>query len=171
MYMLYHLCEIIFLFYLIVEARALGTMMVAFGYIYPLQDHKRLIIKSDASLYRFQVTLMNLSRNFHTGFLFTISVFDDGINNTKVVHYTFIDTIFLACTAVASGGHGLRSVITYSLIYKQCNMDTGFPCSNCWMFASECYSIKKSRIILVCRKSNGYISELLSNIPGKEKYT
>lgn len=49
-----------FLSYLIVAARALGTMMVAFGYIYPLQDHKRLIIKSDALLYRFQVTLTNL---------------------------------------------------------------------------------------------------------------
>ncbi|TSK14691.1 Regulator of G-protein signaling 9 [Bagarius yarrelli] len=36
------------------EARAFGTMMVAFGYIYPLQDHKRLVIRSDASLYRFQ---------------------------------------------------------------------------------------------------------------------
>ncbi|KAI1896654.1 hypothetical protein AGOR_G00096990 [Albula goreensis] len=36
------------------EAQAIGTMMVAFGYIYPLQDHKRLIIKPDASLYRFQ---------------------------------------------------------------------------------------------------------------------
>ncbi|TRY77524.1 hypothetical protein DNTS_028241 [Danionella cerebrum] len=36
------------------EARAVGTMMVAFGYIYPLQDHKRLILKPDTSLYRFQ---------------------------------------------------------------------------------------------------------------------
>lgn len=45
--------------HLIAEAQALGTMMVAFGYIYPLQDHKRLVIKSDASLYRFQVTWMN----------------------------------------------------------------------------------------------------------------
>uniref|UniRef100_A0A672SSG1 Regulator of G-protein signaling 9-like n=1 Tax=Sinocyclocheilus grahami TaxID=75366 RepID=A0A672SSG1_SINGR len=32
----------------------MGTMMVAFGYIYPLQDHKRLILKPDTSLYRFQ---------------------------------------------------------------------------------------------------------------------
>ncbi|XP_031416630.1 regulator of G-protein signaling 9-like isoform X2 [Clupea harengus] len=36
------------------EGCAIGTMMVAFGYIYPLRDHKRLILKSDASLYRFQ---------------------------------------------------------------------------------------------------------------------
>uniref|UniRef100_A0A8C1Q1C3 Regulator of G-protein signaling 9 n=2 Tax=Cyprinus carpio TaxID=7962 RepID=A0A8C1Q1C3_CYPCA len=36
------------------EARAMGTMMVAFGYIYPLQDHKRLMLKPDTSLYRFQ---------------------------------------------------------------------------------------------------------------------
>uniref|UniRef100_A0A8C2KC55 Regulator of G-protein signaling 9 n=1 Tax=Cyprinus carpio TaxID=7962 RepID=A0A8C2KC55_CYPCA len=37
------------------EARAMGTMMVAFGYIYPLQDHKRLMLKPDTSLYRFQM--------------------------------------------------------------------------------------------------------------------
>ncbi|KAI5628825.1 regulator of G-protein signaling 9, partial [Silurus asotus] len=36
------------------EARAIGTMLVAFGFIYPLQDHKRLILKPDGSLYRFQ---------------------------------------------------------------------------------------------------------------------
>lgn len=37
------------------EARSFGSMLVALGYIYPLQDHKRLVIKPDASLYRFQV--------------------------------------------------------------------------------------------------------------------
>lgn len=37
------------------EAQSIATLMVAFGYIYPLQDHKRLIIKADSSLYRFQV--------------------------------------------------------------------------------------------------------------------
>ncbi|XP_023675078.1 regulator of G-protein signaling 9 isoform X1 [Paramormyrops kingsleyae] len=36
------------------EAQSIATLMVAFGYIYPLQDHKRLIIKADTSLYRFQ---------------------------------------------------------------------------------------------------------------------
>ncbi|XP_029932963.1 regulator of G-protein signaling 9-like [Myripristis murdjan] len=36
------------------EGRSLGTMLVALGYIYPLQDHKRLVVKPDASLYRFQ---------------------------------------------------------------------------------------------------------------------
>ncbi|KAM9716303.1 regulator of G-protein signaling 9-like [Menidia menidia] len=36
------------------EARSFGSLLVALGYIYPLQDHKRLVIKPDASLYRFQ---------------------------------------------------------------------------------------------------------------------
>ncbi|KAM4524687.1 regulator of G-protein signaling 9-like isoform 2-T2 [Odontesthes bonariensis] len=36
------------------EARSFGSMLVALGYIYPLQDHKNLVIKPDASLYRFQ---------------------------------------------------------------------------------------------------------------------
>ncbi|TNN52718.1 Regulator of G-protein signaling 9 [Liparis tanakae] len=36
------------------EARSFASMLVALGYIYPLQDHKRLVIKPDASLYRFQ---------------------------------------------------------------------------------------------------------------------
>uniref|UniRef100_UPI0037E9B052 regulator of G-protein signaling 9b n=1 Tax=Semicossyphus pulcher TaxID=241346 RepID=UPI0037E9B052 len=36
------------------EARHFGSMLVALGYIYPIQDHKRLVIKPDASLYRFQ---------------------------------------------------------------------------------------------------------------------
>ena len=42
------------------EGCAIGTMMVAFGYIYPLRDHKRLILKSDASLYRFQVPRLDI---------------------------------------------------------------------------------------------------------------
>ncbi|CAJ1080051.1 regulator of G-protein signaling 9b [Xyrichtys novacula] len=36
------------------EARNFGSMLAALGYIYPIQDHKRLVIKPDASLYRFQ---------------------------------------------------------------------------------------------------------------------
>ncbi|XP_062298989.1 regulator of G-protein signaling 9b [Scomber scombrus] len=36
------------------EARAFGSMLVSLGYIYPLIHHKRLVIKPDASLYRFQ---------------------------------------------------------------------------------------------------------------------
>uniref|UniRef100_A0A8C4F5M8 Regulator of G protein signaling 9a n=1 Tax=Dicentrarchus labrax TaxID=13489 RepID=A0A8C4F5M8_DICLA len=36
------------------EAQAFGTMLVAYGYIYPLQNHKKLVMCNDASLYRFQ---------------------------------------------------------------------------------------------------------------------
>uniref|UniRef100_A0A672QBG1 Regulator of G-protein signaling 9-like n=1 Tax=Sinocyclocheilus grahami TaxID=75366 RepID=A0A672QBG1_SINGR len=48
------LCNLMWDAVLLIWARAMGTMMVAFGYIYPLQDHKRLILKPDTSLYRFQ---------------------------------------------------------------------------------------------------------------------
>ncbi|XP_033827435.1 regulator of G-protein signaling 9a [Periophthalmus magnuspinnatus] len=36
------------------EAQVLGTMLVAYGYIYPIQNHKKLVLCNDASLYRFQ---------------------------------------------------------------------------------------------------------------------
>uniref|UniRef100_A0A3Q3WJI6 Uncharacterized protein n=1 Tax=Mola mola TaxID=94237 RepID=A0A3Q3WJI6_MOLML len=44
------------------EAQAFGTMLVAYGYIYPLQNHRKLIMCNDTSLYRFQVK----SYFFHT---------------------------------------------------------------------------------------------------------
>ncbi|TNN29165.1 Regulator of G-protein signaling 9 [Liparis tanakae] len=39
------------------EAQAFGTMLLAYGYVYPLQNHKKLQMSSDSSLYRFQVSL------------------------------------------------------------------------------------------------------------------
>lgn len=39
------------------EAEVFGTMLVAYGYIYPLQNHKKLVMCNDTSLYRFQVKL------------------------------------------------------------------------------------------------------------------
>ncbi|XP_071765973.1 regulator of G-protein signaling 9a [Centroberyx gerrardi] len=36
------------------EAQAFATMLVAYGYIYPLQNHKKLVMCNDATLYRFQ---------------------------------------------------------------------------------------------------------------------
>ncbi|XP_069050622.1 regulator of G-protein signaling 9 isoform X2 [Lepisosteus oculatus] len=36
------------------EAQNIGNLVVQYGYIYPLQDHKNLILKPDGSLYRFQ---------------------------------------------------------------------------------------------------------------------
>uniref|UniRef100_A0A671XDJ2 Regulator of G-protein signaling 9 n=1 Tax=Sparus aurata TaxID=8175 RepID=A0A671XDJ2_SPAAU len=44
------------------EARSFGSTLVALGYIYPLRDHKRLVIKPDASLYRFQVNTAVVGR-------------------------------------------------------------------------------------------------------------
>jgi hypothetical protein len=38
------------------EAQNLGNFIVKYGYIYPLQDPKNLILKPDSSLYRFQVS-------------------------------------------------------------------------------------------------------------------
>uniref|UniRef100_A0A3Q3BA62 G protein gamma domain-containing protein n=1 Tax=Kryptolebias marmoratus TaxID=37003 RepID=A0A3Q3BA62_KRYMA len=39
------------------EAQVFGTMLVAYGFIYPLQNHKKLVMCNDSSLYRFQVQL------------------------------------------------------------------------------------------------------------------
>ncbi|XP_034395539.1 regulator of G-protein signaling 9a [Cyclopterus lumpus] len=36
------------------EVQAFGTMLVAYGYIYPLQNHKKLVMCNNTSLYRFQ---------------------------------------------------------------------------------------------------------------------
>ncbi|MED6280818.1 hypothetical protein CHARACLAT_014755 [Characodon lateralis] len=36
------------------EAQVFGTMLVAYGYIYPLQNHRKLVMCNDSSLYRFQ---------------------------------------------------------------------------------------------------------------------
>ncbi|TKS92306.1 Regulator of G-protein signaling 9 [Collichthys lucidus] len=36
------------------EALAFSTMLVSYGYIYPLQNHKKLVMCNDASQYRFQ---------------------------------------------------------------------------------------------------------------------
>uniref|UniRef100_A0A673WDG8 Regulator of G-protein signaling 9 n=1 Tax=Salmo trutta TaxID=8032 RepID=A0A673WDG8_SALTR len=44
------------------EAWALGTMLVAFGYIYPLQDHKRLVIKPDTALYPIYLAKRNIRK-------------------------------------------------------------------------------------------------------------
>lgn len=42
---------------LLPEAQNLGNFIVKYGYVYPLQDPKNLILKPDSSLYRFQVSL------------------------------------------------------------------------------------------------------------------
>lgn len=43
----------------LLEAQVFGTMLVAYGYIYPIQNHKKLHMCNDGSLYRFQVPLLN----------------------------------------------------------------------------------------------------------------
>uniref|UniRef100_A0A665TZX3 Regulator of G protein signaling 9a n=1 Tax=Echeneis naucrates TaxID=173247 RepID=A0A665TZX3_ECHNA len=46
---------VLFCFRVAGEAHVFGTMLVAYGYIYPLQNHKKLVMSNDTSLYRFQV--------------------------------------------------------------------------------------------------------------------
>lgn len=36
------------------EAQVVGTMLVSYGYIYPIQNHKKLVMCNDGTLYRFQ---------------------------------------------------------------------------------------------------------------------
>ncbi|XP_013881026.1 regulator of G-protein signaling 9a [Austrofundulus limnaeus] len=36
------------------DAQVFGTMLVAYGFIYPLQNHRKLVMCNDSSLYRFQ---------------------------------------------------------------------------------------------------------------------
>lgn len=56
MFMSYHdLPQIVPLSAFAAEAQAFGTMLVAYGYVYPLQNHKKLVMCNDATLYRFQV--------------------------------------------------------------------------------------------------------------------
>lgn len=58
------------------EAQAFGTMLVAYGYIYPLQNHKKLVMCNDSSLYRFQVNVC-----------FTFATCDKSPSHTVKVKY------------------------------------------------------------------------------------
>lgn len=82
------------------EAWNLGSMLVALGYIYPLQEHKRLVIRADTSLYRFQVN-MPTSLPVSTTFWATL---------TLLYSLQSSDAVLLADSAVAGGGHRLWCV-------------------------------------------------------------
>lgn len=47
----------------------MGNFIVKYGYIYPLQDPKNLMLKPDGSLYRFQVSRVAWTLDINMGLI------------------------------------------------------------------------------------------------------
>ncbi|EGW09280.1 Regulator of G-protein signaling 9, partial [Cricetulus griseus] len=100
------------------EAQNLGNFIVKYGYIYPLQDPKNLILKPDSSLYRFQENYDFLNKKINYKWDFVImqakEQYRTGKERNKADRYA-LDCQEKAYWLVHRSPPGMNNVLDYGL--------------------------------------------------------